>query len=204
MKKYFLLLSMFVAGVVLLNSCSDKDDEPQLPGSVNVVEYVDATSYTDWVYFSFEKGEEVEVSDYANDLSWDIAFHRSDIRLNGGKSGKGQGEVVNMNTTEWNDVKEAPKSGYIKDEIGIIITAFTGTGIDQVEQPFSQTLTTWLTIITNPLPPTYSYNNWVFVVKTVSGKYVKLQIYDYRDARNTAAYISFRYQYNESGSDKFE
>lgn len=204
MKKYYLLLSMFVSGLVLLNACSD-DDEPKLPGDVKTVEYLNATSYTEWVYFSFDKGEIVEVSDYANDLSWDIAFHRGDLRLNGGKSGKGQGEAVNTNKTNWNDVTGAPSSGYEKDEIGTITKAFTGTGVEEEEQPFSQILATWLTIDTSNPPPVYTYHNWIYVIKTASGKYVKLQITDYKDAKNSVgAYISFKYQYNESGSDKFE
>ena len=95
------------------------------------------------------------------------------------------------------------QSGYVKDETGKITTAFTGTGIEEEEQPFSQTLTTWLTIDTSNPPPKYTYNNWIYVIKTASGKYVKLQIYDYKDAKNNGAYISFKYQYNESGSDKF-
>lgn len=203
MKKYCLLFSLLITSTVLFISCSDDDDESKLPGDVKIVEYIDATSYKDWKYFSFEKGALVEVSDYANDLSWDIAFHRGDVRLNGGKSGKGQAEAVNTTKTNWNEVTEAPGLGYMKDEIGKVTTAFTGTGIEDEDQPFSQTLATWITIDTSNPPPKYTYNNWIYVIKTASGKYVKLQIYDYKDAKNSGAYISFKFQYNESGSDKF-
>ena len=100
MRKFDLLCCLLIMSTVLFVACSDDDDEPKLPGDVKVVEFINATSYTDWQYFSFEKGGLVEVSDYANDLSWDIAFHRGDVRLNGGKSGKGQGEAINTNKTK--------------------------------------------------------------------------------------------------------
>ena len=193
MKKSYLFLGLLLAVGVLFSSC-EKDPEPVKPAGVKTVEYVDATSYTSWTYFSFEKGEIVEVTDFANDLSWDIAFHRGDVRLNGGASGKGMGEALNANETDWDKVTVAPENGYIKDATGLITSAFTGTGIEQEEQPFSQVLATWLTIDTSNPPPKYIYHNWVYIVKTAAGKHVKLQIYDYKDAKNSGAYISFRYQ----------
>ncbi|NDV78962.1 HmuY family protein [Dysgonomonas sp. 511] len=204
MKKSKLFLAVLL-GILCLSSCSDDDDNEQLPGNVNKYEFLNATSYTDWVYFSFEKGKIVDITDPENDLSWDIAFHRGDMRLNGGESGKGKGAAVNTNKTDWNTVTEAPASGYITDKIGTITTAFTGDGIEEAEQSFSQTLATWLTIDTSNPPPVYTYHNWVYVIKTADGKYVKLQVYDYKDEKNSlGAYISFKYQYNESGSTKFE
>ncbi|MDR1200267.1 MAG: HmuY family protein [Tannerellaceae bacterium] len=204
MKKSQLIFAILLSAICL-SSCSNDDDDEKLSGNVNKYEYLNATSYTDWVYFSFEKGEIRTVTDYKNDLSWDIAFHRGDVRLNGGDSGKGAGAAINTNKTEWNLVTEAPSSGYISDKMGTITTAFTGTGIETEEQSFSQILATWLTIDTSNPPPVYTYHNWVYIVKAANGKYVKLQIYDYKDAKNAAgAYISFKYQYNASGSSQFE
>lgn len=203
MKKAKLFFAVLVSAICL-SSCSSDDDDNNPSNEVKKYEYLDARSYTDWVYFSFEKGAIVNVTDFANDLSWDIAFHRGDLRLNGGKSGKGQGAAVNTNKTGWDAVTEAPATGYLTDEIGTITTAFTGDGIETADQPFSQTLATWLTIDTSNPPPVYTYHNYVYVVKTAAGKFVKLQIYDYKDAKNAAgAYISFKYQYNADGSSAF-
>lgn len=201
MNKFKLLTAVFTLAV--LCSC-EKDNGGSTPGGdFKDYKFLDATSYTDWVYFSFGKGEIVTVADPQTDLSWDIAFHRGDIKLNGGKSGSGQGEAVNTQKTDWNAVTEAPATGYVKDEIGTITTAFTGTGIETAEEPFSQTLSGWITIDTSNPPPKYTYHNWVYVVKSADGKYVKLQIYDYKDAKNNGAYISFRYQYNADGGVTF-
>lgn len=203
MKKLTELLSFTVWAAMLFASCEKTGGEEVTGGNVKDYKFLDATSYTDWVYFSFSEDKIVEVSDYQNDLSWDIAFHRGDLRLNGGASGIGQGEAVNTQETDWNAVTEAPASGYVKDEIGTITTNFTGTGIETAEEPFSQTLSGWITIDTSNPPPKYTYHNYVYVVKTADGKYVKLQIYDYKSAKNEGAYISFKYQYNADGSTKF-
>ena len=62
--------------------------------------YVDASKYEKWVYYSLKDNKEVEVSDYKNSDAWDIAFHRFDIRLNCGESGKGNGAAVFSCVTE--------------------------------------------------------------------------------------------------------
>ena len=195
--KFFLPL---LAMTFFLLSCDKDDDTPLLSGDVKDFKYVNATSYTGWTYFSFEKGDTIQVQDPENDLSWDIAFHRYDIKLNGGKSGAGKGEACNTHSTDWNAIIQAPKSGYQKDELGMINSSWT----EKVEAPFSQVLAAWITSDTSNPPPVYTYHDWIFVIKSASGKYVKLYIYDYMNEKNTGAYISFKYQYNESGSDSFE
>lgn len=201
MKKISFLVLL---GILFMTACDKDDKESSLPGQVKDIKFIVATSYTDWVYFSFSKGEVVTVTDYQNDLSWDIAFHRGDVRLNGGASGKGQGEVVNTNIKNWDEVKEAPSSGYVKDKIGKITTSFTGNGITEEDQPFSQVLTGWLTVDTSNPPPKYTIHNWIYVLKAADGKYVKLWIYDNKDAKDDkAAHVSFKYQYNASGSTRF-
>jgi len=203
--KTFKLLTLILCNILLINACSSDDDDTQLlPGEIKDITFIDVKSYTDWIYFSFSKGEVVTVTDYTNDLSWDIAFHRGDVRLNGGASGKGKAEVVNTNFKEWSAVTEAPSSGYIKDKIGEITTAFTGTGITTEDQPFSQTLTGWLTVDTSNPPPKYTVNGWIYVLKAADGNYVKLSLYDNKNEKNTAGYVSFKYQYNASGSTKFD
>lgn len=201
LKSIFALL----IGLLIFSSCSsdNREEDVATAGEIKKYEFLDARSYTDWVYFSFSKGEIVVVTDYKNDTNWDIAFHRGDVRLNGGKSGKGSGEGINTNKTEWNAVTSAPTSGYVKDEIGKITTAFTGTGITEEDQPFSQTLTTWLTVDTSSPPPKYTVHNYVYVIKAANGKFVKLQLYDNKNATNVAGHVSFKYQYNAEGGSAF-
>jgi hmuY' len=41
--------------------------------------------------------------------------------------------------------------------------------------------------------PSYTYNNWVYVVKTAAGKYAKVQLTDYKDAKEKTGFITFKY-----------
>lgn len=72
-----------------LAGCTDSIEEPKPALEIKSVQ-IDARSYSDWVYFSFDKGEVVTINPttFSTDLSWDIAFHRNDVRLNCGASGK--------------------------------------------------------------------------------------------------------------------
>lgn len=200
MKKISFLVLL---SVLFITACDKDEKEPVFAGDVKDIQFIDTKSYTDWVYFSFSKGKVVTVTDYKNDLTWDIAFHRGDVRLNGGESGKGKGEAINTKKTSWADVTEAPTSGYIKDQVGKITTSFTGDGITEDDQPFSQTVTTWLTVDTSNPPPKYTVHNWIYVVKAADGNYVKLWLYDNKNEKNAAGYVSFKYQYNTGGVTNF-
>ena len=76
---------------------------------------VDATSREAWTYFSFAKGGVVEVADPANSMNWDLGFQRTMVKLNGGVSGPGKGRAVMLTDVEFNEVNEAPASGYAAD-----------------------------------------------------------------------------------------
>ena len=52
---------------------------------------IDASSYTDWIYYNFTLHSEVQVNDPKNSLGWDIAFQRNHIKTNSGTSGIGLG-----------------------------------------------------------------------------------------------------------------
>ena len=53
----------------------------------------------------------------------------------------------------------------------------------------------WLTMDYKPgaQGPSYSYNNWVYVVKTAAGKYAKIQLKDYKNAKDKTGFITFKY-----------
>lgn len=70
-----LVLGMFFIG------CSDDDDGGGNGDDSNLKNktILNYTAFDQWVYFSFEEGKEVTVTDSQNDLHWDIAFHVGDI-----------------------------------------------------------------------------------------------------------------------------
>ena len=64
---------------------------------------IQATSYSEWVYFSFENNSVVEINNPENSLEWDLAFQRKHIKTNSGLSGIGQGGGYVDSTFTWLD-----------------------------------------------------------------------------------------------------
>nr|WP_221410853.1 HmuY family protein [Ornithobacterium rhinotracheale] len=91
-----------IAGALVMFSCSSSDDDngkKVVDGNAGVVEVqTNAKSYDKWTYYSIEQGKEVAVENPKESLAWDIAFHRGDVKLNGGASGKGKGEAIKLKT----------------------------------------------------------------------------------------------------------
>lgn len=199
------LLVTLVISILILASCKkDNPFENNVGSEAKTVTFLNAQSYTDWVYFSFDKNAVVSIGDFRNSMEWDIAFHRGDIRLNGGDSGIGLGEAINTKKKDWKEVTTAPVSGYTKDNVGKITIEFVGDGVIEDDQPFSQIATTWLTVDISDPPPKYTLNNWVYVVKSADGRYVKLHLYDNKNEKGEAGYVSFNYQINEKGETTFQ
>lgn len=80
--------------LMVLASCTKEKPQP-MEGKA-----VDVKYWPGWIYYSFEKQKTVEVSNPADDLSWDIAFHITDFRTNGGESGSGYGAAVKTDATD--------------------------------------------------------------------------------------------------------
>jgi len=86
-----LVLLMALAMLLAFTACSDDDDDDDTvgPGPSTSEDFqVNATSYNNSVYFSFETGDTVTVSDPATSNDWHMAFQRYAIKLNGGSSGE--------------------------------------------------------------------------------------------------------------------
>lgn len=96
MKKFFLSI-VALASTCLWISCDKEQDGPKS----NIAEVsIDATDFSKWVYFSLEQGKVLTVADPENSLEWDLGFHFTDIRTNGGASGKGQGAATETTLSE--------------------------------------------------------------------------------------------------------
>lgn len=78
--------------LVTFSSCSSDDDPVEvsiLPVQRITLPHCDYGE-DNWIYFSFSEGKVlsgINESNRANDLTWDIAFYRYNVRTNGGKSG---------------------------------------------------------------------------------------------------------------------
>lgn len=126
-------------------------------------------------------------------FAWDIAFHKYDIRTNGGAA------VVTAETN-LHTVIEVPDSGFETDTDGKVMADMSNmmqgfVGYQEVK--LNPVLCSWVTATpTGTMPPyTYKLNSNVFIVKTKAGKYAKIKFTDTTNEKDVAVYAAFSYQY---------
>lgn len=224
MKTKILSIAILIAGMTLFTtSCEknepkmDKENKEVKKLEVKEVKEKNISDHTKWYYFSFEKGEFVgegsalpEVGDdkiWKARTDWDIAFHRQNVRTNGGTSGNGKSAVIKISNKKLSDIKEVPAdSTFVVDEMSKVIV---NTGHPFVYKPSSinPVADKWATFKHNPgrTGGTWSVNNKdVFIIKTTNGKYVKLQFVNFLNKADESGHITFKYVYQPDGSMKFE
>lgn len=185
MKQLLILATLLTAA-----ACDKGGDEPRIPDTTpDGTAQIDANSYTDWVYFSFDNGSIPTPSDPAASLDWDIAFHLWDMKTNGGASGPGQGAAYRatglLEALLPPDVRPN-EALFVKDAT---IRTFMSTptmsgGPPEFEQqkvavPGNTELAAWIGITFWPMPPKISWEESVWWVRTADGDYVLMQITDY-------------------------
>lgn len=203
MKHLVKIITGLLLGIAFIFASCEKSETPQPPVNNDVVTGTisfDATAYYKWVYFSFADTLQVEVNDYLTSSSWDIGFHRFDVRVNCGTAGPGKGGSFNAGKVDFESVISAPENGYsLNDSIEIILES----GNWEYEAvPGDTVLASWLSF-TGP-PPTYTVNDNIYVIKTADGKYAKIWLKDYYNNNSETGHITMKYVYQPDGSRKLE
>jgi hypothetical protein len=155
-----------------------------------------------YTFYSLEKNAIVPNTDSAS-TKWDIAFMATRIIINGGTSGAGQGGAF-VYTGLFDDLKIIPADSVFKTDnapTSYAITAGSGKG--------------WYTYdgLNNLITPLAGR---VLVIRTASGKYVKMEITSYYKGGVTLPasasdmekltkqrYYSFRFAYQPNGTKTF-
>ena len=196
MKKSFNMFTMPLAVVSLLFmfiSCGDSSVTEPLPSGVGKELMIDASSRTDWVYFSFSKGDTVTIAEANSSLEWDIGLRRYHFKTNSGTSGSSQGGVVNMGKVDFTSVTEAPESGYTVDDS----VTFQGHG-GPITYSLNPVLEGWA--IMEGMPATFVTTDSIYVLKTAYGKYTKLWLKGYYNEESVSGHITLEYFYQPDGS----
>ncbi|ELR69092.1 hypothetical protein C900_05481 [Fulvivirga imtechensis AK7] len=150
--------------------------------------------------YSLKDNKVIPNSDSAT-TKWDIGFRSTAIIVNGGDSGPGQGEAQ-ITTGIFEELTEAPETGYKKDEEG----SYAIQGTDGWYNYTGHTGTPVNAII--PIP------GKTIVIKTAEGKYAKIEILSYyygspntttaefadMATRSPSRYYTFRFIYQHNGS----
>lgn len=172
----------------------------------------DVKDYGMWYYFSFEKGDFVgegkadpadgDDAKWKAKTDWDIAFHRGNVRTNGGTSGNGQGGILNANSKDFDAIKEVPSGEFTVDKIlkGEVMAAFVMPPT-YVSSSANEVANDWAVFDHGTM--SYSVKKDVYIVKTASGKYVKIQFLNFLNDEDKSGFITLQYAYQADGSTKF-
>ncbi len=195
--------------VMLLSLCSCDgiyDDPSEMPGNndkANSFSNIDATAYTNWVYIDLDKGTQTPLSyDNTADVpaAWTIAIHRYDIKTN-------SGSAYRTSYTSLDEVKTAAQKGtfpmpdaseFAQDEpskITIDMSHMMDGYIDYADANLNKVLGKWLNVDTSSMPPSYTMDSNVYLVRTSLGNVYAIQFTGYSNPyqSNTKGYISFDY-----------
>ncbi|HOK52812.1 MAG TPA: HmuY family protein [Bacteroidales bacterium] len=190
-------------------SCK-KDDEKNPLVAQNKI--IDATSHTDWVYFSFEKDTIVNISEPENSLDWDIAFMRYMIKTNGGKNGKGQAGVAIADTVHTGDeglnailnVNDTVK--FVTDDT-VIVYGYNPANPAQptiTKYVLNPMLMDWYKREDTPNGTMIVSRKWIYYFRTAKGKYAKFYIKNYYNDEGKSGYFTIVYKYQADGSRSLE
>jgi hypothetical protein len=197
MKKYFFLSAIIIASIV---SCKKENTTPAIQSQTFEI---NSTNSTSWKYFSFTTNDTVTVTDPATSTAWDLAFQRYRVRTNGGLSGNGSGSAANSykkGQTGFDDLIVVPDTTTFVTDASISIAVQQGYATYIV----NPTIYTWFTLEFATQGTQIVPSDYIYIVKTGTGKYAKVWFKSYYSATNLSGYVTFQYKYQPDGSKNLQ
>jgi len=147
-----------------------------------------------WIYYSFSEGDIVLVSDFQNDLRWDLGIRYESFRTNGGQSGIGPGGVYDLGEVDFEAVtlSSIGSANFVVDDSINVIIDMTPTW---AKVPGSVPLDDMFLSPSGPPPYTFAPNNHVYIIKTANGKHVKFIGTSFFNEYAELGYLNFRYSF---------
>jgi hypothetical protein len=156
--------------------------------------YVDASSYTKWIYldFSEHRADSVSVFDEAP-LNWDLAIHRYDAKTNGGAVAETDIEDFNLLSTA--KIGEYVSDTFTTKKIVTDMSTMMDGYLSYVESDYNATLSQWLNVDTSNMPPTYTLSNKIYILRLADGSKAALKLENYMNESAIKGYMTIRYMY---------
>lgn len=197
MKKIFLLSAIILT---LFSACKKEETKSSIQAQTFEI---NSTGSTSWKYFSFANNDTVTVTDPTHSNTWDLAFQRYRIETNGGESGSGSGSAANSyqkGQSGFDALKTVSDTATFVTDNSISIAVQQGYATYVV----NPVLYTWFTLEFATQGTQIVPSDYIYIVKTGSGKYAKVWIKSYYSATNVSGYVSFQYKYQPDGSKNLE
>lgn len=181
----------------ILDGIYDEPDNENNTGFENEGEiFIDATSYTQWVYIDFSERSTVTLG-YDEDApqNWDIAVHRYDVKTNGAK-------VVETNYSDFDQaitatIDEADLVGDIwtTNQIVIDMSTMMDGYLGYTESSYNPELSKWLNVDTSTMPPIYTPSGKVYIVYLPDGTRAGVKLLNFMNDMQVKGYMTIQYMY---------
>ena len=128
---------------------------------------------------------------------WNFAVHRNNVRTN-------KGAVLETSYTSMDQLPETSDAFHNKtfteDEWSENEVWDSQKNMLQSYVPsqgilVNKVLSSWLTMDIPPMPPAFTYNNHVFILRLQDGTYAALQLANYLSPQGTTCYLAINYKY---------
>lgn len=129
--------------------------------------------------------------------NWTLAVHRNNVRTNG----CGVYETSYMSIAELPlDLKWLEQLDYTEDtwnqtDVWALQDRMLSGIIGNQGIYINNVLGNWLKMVIPPMPPTFSLNNHVFILKLKDGTFAAMQLADYMSASGTKCCLTINYKY---------
>lgn len=140
---------------------------------------VNATDKDNWVGFDLDGNKHIASADLAADTSWDLAFKKTAIKVQGTVS------VATLRDVAFDDVTDVPAdAAFVSDQ--------PVEGGKETDGLAFHSPGAWYSY--NMEIHVISSNNYVYLVKSSDGKIYKLALTDYYNADRLPAYVQVKWQ----------
>lgn len=129
--------------------------------------------------------------------AWSFAVHRNNVRTNGGAALETKYSSIDElpPTSEWLDNMQFAADEWSENEVWdsqeqMLLGLVPSQGIK-----VNRVLSSWLTLKIPPMPPEFTKNGHVFVLRLKDGTYAALQLQDYISPDNKKCWLTINYKY---------
>jgi hypothetical protein len=156
--------------------------------------YVDATSYTRWVYLSFRTLAMDTLGVSAEPpATWDVALHRYDAKTHGGA-------VAETEARDFSEVSAQTAADYVTDtwtETQVItdMSHMMDGYLSYVPSDYNEVLSSWLDVDTSNMPPTYTLSGKIYLIRLSDGTVAALRLSNFMNAASEKGYLTIEYRY---------
>lgn len=198
---------MIIAGAAsmgLLSACNgildgiyDEPDNVNNTGFENEGEiFIDATSYTQWVYIDFSERSTVTLG-YDEDApqNWDIAVHRYDVKTNGAKVVETNYSDFDQAITATIDEADLVSDIWTTNQIVIDMSTMMDGYLGYTESSYNPELSKWLNVDTSTMPPIYTPSGKVYIVYLPDGTRAGVKLLNFMNDMQVKGYMTIQYMY---------